>query len=201
MIDKLLIATNNKDKVREIRKLFESSNIEILTLKDLNIEIEVEEDKDTLEGNALKKAEEIWKIARIPCSADDTGLFVDALNGSPGVYSSRYAGENVTYADNRHKLLHNLKKVADGNRKARFKTCVCFYYDENKYLFFEGVCEGKIIGEERGEKGFGYDAVFLPDGFNKTFAELEIDVKNRISHRAKAFEKFKEYLTEFNLPE
>jgi XTP/dITP diphosphohydrolase len=201
MIDRLLIATNNKDKVKEISNLFESSHTKILTLKDLNLNVEVEEEKDTLEGNALKKAEEIWKIARIPCSADDTGLFVDALNGDPGVYSSRYAGENVTYADNRHKLLHNLNGVPDENRKARFKTCVCFYYDEGKHIFFEGICEGKIINEERGEKGFGYDALFLPDGFEKTFGELDIEVKNRISHRAKAFEKFKDYLSEFKLPE
>ncbi len=194
MAGKLLLATNNRDKVTEIRNILVSLDIDVLTLKDLNLDIEVEEDKDTLEGNALKKASEIWNAAGIPCSADDTGLFVDALNGDPGVYSSRYAGENVTYADNRHKLLENMSGIPDDKRTARFKTVVCYYFDKDKYMFFEGSCEGTILKEERGEKGFGYDAVFLPSGYDKTFAELDLKEKNKISHRAKAFSKFKEYL-------
>lgn len=190
----LLTATNNKDKVKEIKELLKDVNITVKTLSDLNLDVEVEEDKDTLEGNALKKAEEIWKLAGIPCSADDTGLFVDALNGAPGVYSSRYAGENVTYADNRRKLLNELEGYPMVSRTAYFRTVVCYYYAKGKYEFFDGVCEGKITLNERGDKGFGYDAVFLPNGYDRTFAELNIEEKNLISHRAKAFNKLKSFL-------
>lgn len=192
----LLTATNNKDKVKEIIELLKDLNIDVITLNDLNLNVDVEEDKDTLEGNALKKAEEIWQHVQIPCSADDTGLFVHALNGAPGVFSSRYAGENVSYSDNRRKLLNELDGVPLANRTAYFRTVVCYYYAKNKYELFDGVCEGKITLTERGDKGFGYDAVFLPDGFENTFAELNREEKNRISHRAKAFEKLKAYLSE-----
>ncbi len=192
----LLTATNNKDKVKEIIELLKDLNIDVITLNDLNLNVDVEEDKDTLEGNALKKAEEIWQHVQIPCSADDTGLFVHALNGAPGVFSSRYAGENVSYSDNRRKLLNELDGVPLANRTAYFRTVVCYYYAKDKYELFEGVCEGKITLTERGDKGFGYDAVFLPDGFENTFAELNREEKNRISHRAKAFEKLKAYLSE-----
>ena len=194
MTNKLLIATNNRDKVTEIKKVLENSGVSVLTLNDIGINIEVEEDRDTLEGNALKKAEEIWNAAHIPCSADDTGLFVDALNGEPGVYSSRYAGENVTYADNRRKLLDKMNGIPRCKRTARFRTVVCYFFGKGKYKFFEGECEGEILTDERGSGGFGYDAVFLPAGHDKTFAELDIAEKNKISHRAKAFEKFKDYL-------
>lgn len=194
MTNKLLIATNNKDKITEIKRVLENSGISVLTLNDIGIKVEVEEDRDTLEGNALKKAEEIWNAARIPCSADDTGLFVDVLNGEPGVYSSRYAGENVTYADNRRKLLEMLEGTPRTERKARFRTVVCYYYGKGEYKFFEGECEGEILTEERGSGGFGYDAIFLPDGYGETFAEIDIEEKNKMSHRARAFEKFKEYL-------
>lgn len=191
----LLTATNNKDKVKEIIELLKDLNIDVITLNDLNLNVDVEEDKDSLEGNALKKAEEIWQHVQIPCSADDTGLFVHALNGAPGVFSSRYAGENVSYSDNRRKLLNELDGVPLANRTAYFRTVVCYYYAKDKYELFDGVCEGKITLTERGDKGFGYDAVFLPDGFENTFAELNREEKNRISHRAKAFEKLKAYLS------
>jgi XTP/dITP diphosphohydrolase len=191
----LLIATNNKDKVKEIKHILEGLDITVLSLSDRNIEIDIEEDKDTLEGNALKKAREVYEHAGIPCSADDTGLFVDALNGEPGVYSSRYAGENVTYADNRKKLLFNMSGVVQGERAAEFRTVVCYYYGDNEYIFFTGVCRGTITTEEKGENGFGYDAIFMPDGYEKTFAELDLSEKNKISHRAIAFMKFREYLT------
>lgn len=191
----LLTATNNKDKVKEIIELLKDLNIDVITLNDLNLNVEVEEDKDSLEGNALKKAEEIWQHVQIPCSADDTGLFVHALNGAPGVFSSRYAGENVSYSDNRRKLLNELDGVPLESRTAYFRTVVCYYYAKDKFELFDGVCAGKITLTERGEKGFGYDAVFLPDGFENTFAELNREEKNRISHRAKAFEKLKAYLS------
>jgi XTP/dITP diphosphohydrolase len=198
MRKKLLIATNNEDKIKEIKDMLRESGLDIKTLADLKIKVEVEEDKDSLEGNALKKAEEMWKKAKIPCSADDTGLFVDALDGAPGVFAARYAGENVTYKDNRRKLLRELEGVPTIMRTAYFRTAVCYYYAKGKYELFDGVCEGKIILEERGDSGFGYDAIFLPNGYYKTFAELDIEEKNRISHRAKAFNKFKDYILKKN---
>lgn len=194
MTKQILAATNNADKVKEIKHIFAEIGVTILTLSDMNLNIEVEEDKDTLEGNALKKAEEVWKQSKIPCFADDTGLFVDALNGAPGVYSSRYAGEDVTYEDNRRKLLQELDGYPMVSRTAYFRTVVCYYYSKGKYDFFDGVCEGKITLNERGDKGFGYDAVFLPNGYDKTFAELNISEKNSISHRSRALEKFKSHL-------
>jgi len=195
MKKKLLLGTNNKDKIIEIKEILKEVGLEIKTLNDLKIKIEVVEDRDSLEGNAIKKAEEMWKKAKMPCTADDTGLFVDALDGAPGVYSSRYAGEDVSYKGNRRKLLCDLDGVPLISRTAYFRTVVCYYYAKGKYEIFDGVCEGKILFEERGENGFGYDAIFLANGYDKTFAELDIEEKNRISHRAKAFEKFKEYLS------
>jgi len=191
---KILLATNNKHKVYEIKNILNLDNLELLTLNDLNLNVEVEEDKDTLNGNALKKAEEIYKISQLPTLADDTGLFVDALNGEPGVYSSRYSGENATYESNCKKLLLNLNDVPDSNRNAHFKTIVCYYISENKYFFFEGIMNGKIISENRGNNGFGYDPVFVPDGFDKTYAEMTDEEKNSVSHRGKAFEKVKKFL-------
>jgi len=190
----ILIATNNRHKVNEIKKILSNNKFELLTLSNLNIDIEVEEDKDTLEGNALKKAEEMYKVARIPTIADDTGLFVEALDGEPGVFSSRYAGENATYDDNCQKLLKSIKNIPEENRKAYFQTVVCFYESENKYYLFEGTCKGRITTEKYGEKGFGYDPIFIPDGFDKTYAEMIEDEKNSISHRGKAFKKAGQFL-------
>ena len=195
MKNKLVIGTNNEDKVKEIKDMLKDINLEIKTLADLKIKIEVVEDRDSLEGNALKKAEKMWKKAKMPCTADDTGLFVDALEGEPGIFAARYAGKNASYADNRKKLIRKLEGIPLMSRTAYFRTVVCYYYAKGKYELFDGVCEGKILFEERGGKGFGYDAVFLPNGFEKTFAEFNIEEKSRISHRAKAFEKFKEYLS------
>jgi XTP/dITP diphosphohydrolase len=194
MKKKLVLGTNNQDKVLEIKEMLKETNLNIKTLADLKIKIEVVEDKDSLEGNALKKAQAMWKKAKMPCTADDTGLFVDVLEGAPGVYAARYAGENATYADNRRKLIKELEGIPLMSRTAYFRTVVCYYYAKDKYEIFDGVCEGKILLQERGEKGFGYDAVFLPNNSEKTFAELSTEDKNQISHRAKAFDKFKEYL-------
>lgn len=191
---KILIATNNRHKVNEIREILGSGRFDLVTLSDLNISAEVEEDKDTLEGNALKKAEEMYRIARVPAIADDTGLFVDVLGGEPGVYSSRYAGENATYDDNCVKLLSSMKEVPEGKRSAYFKTVVCFYESEGIYKFFEGICTGRIDTRKRGEKGFGYDPLFIPDGFDKTYAEMSEEEKNSISHRGKAFKKSGEFI-------
>jgi len=193
-MNKILIATNNKHKVKEISDILNPTGYEVLSLSDVNLTIEIEEDKDTLEGNALKKAEEVFKAANIPTLADDTGLFLDALNGEPGVFSSRYAGENVSYDDNCKKLLKALKDIPDEKRNAYFKTIVCYYVSEKKYYLFEGICKGKINKEKKGENGFGYDPLFIPDGFDKTYAEMNDIEKNLISHRAKAIEAFKNYL-------
>jgi XTP/dITP diphosphohydrolase len=191
---KILLATNNKHKVEEIKKILDNDSLILFTLKDLNINIDVEEDKDTLEGNALKKAEEIFRISKIPTLADDTGLFVDALNGEPGVYSSRYSGKDATYESNCKLLLRNLQYIHSSRRKAYFKTVVCYYISENEHHFFEGVMYGKIISENRGNNGFGYDPIFIPDGFDRTYAEMTDEEKNSISHRGRAFEKVKQYL-------
>jgi XTP/dITP diphosphohydrolase len=191
---KILIATNNKHKVDEIKNILSNEEFELFTLSDLNIYIDVEEDKDTLEGNALKKAKEMYEIAKIPTIADDTGLFVEALNNEPGVFSSRYAGENATYDDNCRKLLKSMINIPEGNRNAYFKTVVCFYESENKHYFFDGICNGRITTKKFGEKGFGYDPLFIPDGFDRTYAEMSDEEKNSISHREKAFNKAGEFI-------
>lgn len=195
---KLLLATNNLHKVEEIRRKIDREEVELLTLKDLNFEIEVEEDKDTLEGNSLKKAFEIFQKTGYSTLADDTGLFVDALNGAPGVYSSRYAGENATYDDNCRKLLSELQGVPLEKRTASFITVICLVTDNNKHYFFEGKVEGIIKETKSGENGFGYDPLFIPAGFNKTYAEMNSEEKNQCSHRAKALEKFKNFLMTSN---
>ena len=194
----LLVASNNIDKLSEIRKVFENEDIKILSLKDVGIDIEISEDQETLEGNALKKAKEIFQISKIPTISDDTGLFVKALYGEPGVYSSRYAGENVTYNDNCKKLIWNMKGIPESKREAYFKTVICFYVKRDKYYLFKGICNGKIINTKRGAEGFGYDPLFIPGGYKKTFAEMNKDEKNKISHRGRALTKLKEFIdTEF----
>lgn len=189
----ILVSSNNADKLLEIKEVFKDENLKILSLKDVNIIVDVIEDQDTLEGNALKKAKEIFLISEIPTISDDTGLFVEALNGEPGVYSSRYAGENVSYDDNCKKLLENMNGIPEQQRAAYFKCVICFYVGEEKYYMFDGICNGKIINEKRGSKGFGYDPTFIPDGFDTTFAEMDIDKKNEISHRGKALIALKDF--------
>lgn len=191
---KILIATNNRHKVNEIKDILKNDSFELFTLMDMKIEIEVKEDKDTLEGNALKKAKEIFEVARIPTISDDTGLYVDALNGEPGVFSSRYAGENASYDDNCKKLLKAMKDIPEEKRSAYFRTVVCFYEDEDSFHFFEGICKGKIITKKYGKKGFGYDPIFIPKGFDRTYAEMSEEEKNSISHRGKAFKKAGEFI-------
>lgn len=159
--------------------------IELRSTLDIEENVEVVEDLPTLEGNALKKAKFWYQRTGIPSLSDDTGLEVEALGGEPGVYSARYAGPDATYEDNVQKLLEEMKGIE--NRSARFRTVVALVSE--KELLFEGVCEGEIIRQPRGEKGFGYDPVFLPDGFNRTFAELNAEEKNRISHRGRALQK------------
>lgn len=190
----LLIASNNPHKTWEISSILSNNGTKVYSLNSKGIEIDVEETADTLEGNAFKKAKEIYDAVEIPVISDDTGLFVDALDGRPGVYSARYAGENASYSDNCYKLISELKERDLNESPAHFKTVICLYLSPEEYHMFEGVCPGKIITEMRGENGFGYDPLFIPDGYNKTFAELSAEEKNEVSHRGKAIEKLKEYL-------
>ena len=191
---KLVLATHNKDKITEIKALLQVLPINILTFLEFVRFPDVVEDRDTLEGNAEKKAREIFEMTGMPSIADDTGLFVGAINGEPGVYSSRYAGENVTYEDNRKKLLREMSDIPEGNRDAVFKTVIVLIVNENEKYIVEGRCEGYIGLEEKGTMGFGYDSIFYLLDSGKSFAELEVEEKNKISHRGRALQKIKKVL-------
>ena len=188
---KLFLASGNRHKIEELRQLLEPLGYKLTSTLDLADAPEVEEDQSTLEGNALKKARFWHSKTGLPAIADDTGLEVDALNGRPGVYSARYAGENATDSDNVDKLLKELS--GESNRLARFRTVVAFVNGDEEH-HFEGVCEGEIISERMGDKGFGYDPVFLPKGYGRTFAELASEEKNEISHRGRALQKFLKFI-------
>ena len=185
----ILIGTNNKHKISEIKNILKDMNIILKSSEDMNIKVEVEENAMTLEGNAFKKAKAFYDRAKIPVFADDTGLFVDLICGHPGVFSSRYAGEDATYEENCQKLLKDLKDIPLENRTASFKTVICFYENPDTINYFKGVVTGKIIDSPRGKNGFGYDPIFIPDGFDKSFGELDQSIKRIHSHRAKAAKK------------
>lgn len=187
---KLVFATNNKDKVKEIKALLADS-IDLLSLEDIGCTEDIEETENTLVGNAKLKADYITKKFGYDCFADDTGLEVEALNGAPGVYSARYAGENVTYEDNVQKLLKEMKGRT--NRKAQFKTVIALNTGGKQYLF-EGICKGEILKIKRGNAGFGYDPIFEPWGFNESFAEMSLTKKGKISHRGLATKKLVDFL-------
>ena len=199
---KLLFATRNQNKIREIQHVIQN-RIRILSLSDLGYTGDIPEDLDTLEGNALSKAAFTYKRFGMDCFADDTGLEVVALNGAPGVYSARFAaltdeileGEDFSSANIR-KLLRLLEHQT--NRRARFRTVISLIIERKKYLF-EGVISGQILTDKRGMEGFGYDPVFLPDGYDRTFAEMNLDEKNRISHRAQAIRRLTDFLNKSNL--
>ncbi len=191
MINRIVVASRNKHKIEELIQLLEPLGISVQSALDFPELEEVIEDKDTLEGNALKKSRYVFSVTGIPSLSDDTGLEVEALNGEPGVYSARYAGEDATYQDNVLKLLNALKD--QNNRNARFRTVVALVTEDTEQVF-EGVCGGEITAEQRGSKGFGYDPVFLPNGYDLTFAELDPKVKNEISHRGRAIQNFLKYL-------
>ena len=186
----MVFATNNPHKLDEIRKIGEG-RLRILSLADIDCREEIEETGNTLEENALIKARFIKEKYGYDCFADDTGLEVDALKGAPGVYSARYAGEGCSFTDNMDKLLAALQGIE--NRTAQFRTVIALVLNGKEYLF-DGVIKGKIIEEKRGSTGFGYDPIFMPDGYDKTFAELGNEVKNSISHRALAMEKLVDFL-------
>jgi XTP/dITP diphosphohydrolase len=187
----LVFATNNDHKLKEIRDILGNS-FKLLSLKDLNLEEDIPENEPSLEGNAMHKARHIYGILNMNVFADDTGLETDVLNGLPGVHSARFAGENKNSDENIEKLL-GLMGSSD-NRKARFRTVIALILDGKEYLF-EGISEGTIISERRGREGFGYDPVFVPSGRDLTYAEMRLDEKNKISHRGRAFNKLKEFLS------
>lgn len=192
---KLVLSTDNKNKIKEIKNLLEDLDIEILGKSDIGADFEVEENGETLYDNALLKAKAISDKTDDYVLADDTGLFVNSLNGEPGVHSARYASEHNDKL-NREKLLKNLLNFED--RSAYFKTQLILI-DKNKNIIpLEGVCEGEIIKEERGENGFGYDSIFMPNGYKETFAEMSLSEKNKISHRSKALQKLKIKLQNVN---
>lgn len=186
----LIFATHNKNKLKEVKSLIPKT-INLLSLDDINLLNEIEETASTIEGNALLKAKTIYEQTKTNCFADDSGLLVDALNGAPGVYSARYAGEQKSDEDNIQKLLNVLNN--ESNRNAHFKTVMALIIDGKDYLF-EGIIHGKIAAEKSGTNGFGYDPIFIPDGYTETFAEMSSEIKNAISHRGIALQKLIEFI-------
>jgi len=182
----LVFATQNQNKVAEVRSVLPKW-LTLLSLGDLGFHDELQEDHDTLEENAKQKAEFVYQRFQKPCFAEDAGLEVDSLGGQPGVRSARYAGAGKSSSDNIELLLKNLNQVQ--NRSARFKAVIAFY-DGRQIQTFEGTCEGTIATEAKGPGGFGYDPVFIPAGYDRTFGELPSEAKHRISHRTKAMELF-----------
>lgn len=193
----LVFASANEHKIKEIKNILGNS-ISLLSLSDVNIREDIPEEEPVLEGNALFKAMYVHKATGMNVFADDTGLEIVALNGAPGVHSARFAGENKDSLANIEKVLKLLGK--NKNRKARFRTVIALIFNEKEYLF-EGIVNGTIINEKRGNEGFGYDPIFVPEGKTRTFAEMDLSEKNSISHRARAFEKLKEFLYQYDLPD
>ncbi|WP_299665792.1 non-canonical purine NTP diphosphatase [uncultured Polaribacter sp.] len=187
---KLVFATNNLNKLKEVQEML-SNSIEILSLKDIGCFDDVEETETTLEGNAKLKADHIIQKFGYHCFADDTGLEVEILNGKPGVYSARFAGEPANAENNMQKLLSELSDKK--NRKAQFRTAVCLNLDGKQFLF-EGICKGAILKKKEGEKGFGYDPIFQPEGYHQSFATMNAEEKNKISHRGIAIQKLVAFL-------
>ena len=193
---KLVFVTNNAHKLEEIRSIM-GDRIEVLSLRDIQCDVDIPETADTLEGNAEIKAEYIYSHYGLDCFADDTGLEVEALNGAPGIYSARYAGGDGHDSEaNMKKLLQELD--GETNRKAQFRTAICLIEGGDRHLF-EGIVKGSIISQKRGETGFGYDPIFMPEGYDETFAEMGNGEKNKVSHRARAVSKLCEYLKSTDL--
>ena len=188
---KLVFVTNNPHKLQEINQLLDDST-ELLSLSDINCFEEIPENQETIEGNAAEKSFYIWNKYGINCFADDTGLEIEALNGEPGVYSARYAGEEKSPEKNMDLVLQKLSEIK--NRKARFKTVISLVMD-GKETQFEGIVNGRILEEKRGKTGFGYDPIFQPEESHLSFAEMPVDEKNKISHRGRAVQKLVDYLT------
>lgn len=190
MVHPIIFATNNAHKLVEVQALM-PQGISIVGLSQMGIHDDIPEDGDTLEANALQKARYVYERTKRNCFADDTGLEVEALGNAPGVYSARYAGQQKSSADNIVKLLEELR--GHQNRRARFRTVIALIIDGKEHLF-EGIVRGHITEQLSGTEGFGYDPIFMPEGYNQTFAEMPLDVKNDISHRGRAVQKLVEFL-------
>ena len=188
---KLCFATNNQHKIEEVAALL-GSHFQLLSLSDIGCHAELAEDFLTLEANSKQKAEFVFKNFNVPCFADDSGLEVEALNGEPGVFSARYAGPQRNSEDNMNFLLQKLKTFA--NKKAQFRAVITLFERDGLIKQFEGILSGKIVDQKRGSLGFGYDPIFVPDGFSKTLAEMTLEEKNKISHRARAMASLVEHL-------
>ncbi len=191
---KIVFATNNKHKIDEVQSLL-GKEFELITLAACGITEDIPEEQDTLEGNASQKSHYLHDKMSVNCFADDTGLEVKALNGAPGVHSARYATDGHDFKANNQLLLENLK--GNDNRSARFRTVISLILNGEEHLF-EGIVEGRIIEQEQGEKGFGYDPLFIPNGYDRTFAQMTISEKNKISHRARATRKLVQFLQKAN---
>ena len=187
---KLVFATHNPGKLKEVREML-APKYEVIGLHDLNDHEDIIEDAPTLEGNAIIKAQTVWQRHGLPCFSDDTGLEIDALNGAPGVYSARYAGPAKDAQDNMDKVLHELEGVND--REAQFRTAVALQWN-GEYKIFNGIVRGSIATERRGAKGFGYDPIFIPEGFPTSFAQMDAAAKNAISHRGRAIKALVDFL-------
>ncbi len=189
---KIIFATQNKGKAAEVKSIFAGTKFEIFSLYDLGNNIDVEESGDTFRENAFLKAKAVFEIYKVPVVADDSGLMIDQLNGRPGVYSARYACENCTYLDNNLKVMDELRSLSEPHT-AKFLS-YAVYFDGKNEIEAVGELPGRIIMELRGQNGFGYDPIFIPDGFEQTISEMEFDLKNKISHRAASFNQLKSKL-------
>tara|TARA_B100001939_G_C16868932_1_gene585418 strand:- start:219 stop:797 length:579 start_codon:yes stop_codon:yes gene_type:complete len=187
---KLVFATHNPGKLKEVHEML-APKYEVIGLHDLNDHEDIIEDAPTLEGNAIIKAQTVWQRHGLPCFSDDTGLEIDALNGAPGVYSARYAGPAKDPQDNMDKVLHELEGIND--RGAQFRTAVALQWN-GEYKIFNGIVRGSIATERRGAKGFGYDPIFIPEGFPTSFAQMDAAAKNAISHRGRAIKALVDFL-------
>ena len=188
----LVLATNNLHKLKEV-SLILTDSVQLLSLADIDFDEEIPEDQDTLEGNASQKSHFIFDRYKMDCFADDTGLEIEGLDGRPGVYSARYAGEGCSFLDNMNKVLLEMKGLS--NRNSRFRTVISLIIEGEEYQF-EGVVNGHILEEMVGDEGFGYDAIFQPQGFKESFAEMSLAKKNEISHRALAVDKLSDFLNQ-----
>ena len=191
---RLIFATNNQNKVKEVMSALPAGT-EIISLRDAGINIEIPEPHDTLEANASEKATVIYGLTQLNCFSEDTGLEVAALNGEPGVRSARYAGDEADNEKNIALLLYNMKTI--NQRDAQFKTVISLILDDKEYQF-TGICKGRIIDEQRGTQGFGYDSIFIPAGDERTFAEMNMEEKNKFSHRKKALMKLIDFLNSYH---
>lgn len=195
MMEKFVLASGNEHKLIEIKKVLKDFGIDIVTMSEVGLgDLEIIEDGDTFEENSFIKAAEVLKRTSLPTIADDSGLMVNFLDGAPGVYSARFAGENVTYEDNNDKLIEELKDVKEGERGAKFVTVITLLFPSGDKIVARGEINGRILRERKGEKGFGYDPLFYVEKYGKTFAEMPLELKNEISHRGKALVSLKDQL-------